>query len=328
MRSVHPARRRAFLGALGGAAALAAFSPARAQAGFPNKPVKIIVGAAAGGNNDTLARIIAQGLTEKWGQPVVVENKVGANNLIATIALQASPPDGYTLMLNSIGAMTMLPVTQGKRFEPSGYTSVAFTSEFPILAVTAANAPWTDLRAFVAAARAQPGKLSYASSGIGSMNHLQGEYIKMVTKTDIQHIPYKGDASALADVLSGTVSVGLLGMGGVASLLQKGDLKALATLSGARSPSLPQLPTAKEQGIEVVVPVWNGVIGPPGMAQPLVDKINRDINEVMVIPALQPRFATLGLLPRPESAAWFTGFVNDEYLRWSGFVKTAGIKLN
>lgn len=322
----HQALRWAAAGAVAAFASLYAHS-ALAQA-FPSKPVTIIVAAAAGGSSDITARAVADGLQARWKQPVVVENKAGANGFVAAQALRKSAPDGYTLMLGSIGQMMLNPIQHGAEWEPNrAYTMVGQVSKTYMVMVTAPNTPYNNLREFAAFAKANPGKVSYSSSGVGSLMHIAGDVLKRQSGSDIAHVPYRGEAPALTDLMAGTVSAGFVVAGTAVPAVQGGKLKALATSDSERAPALPGVLTAQEQGFDVVMPVWNGIVAPPGMSAALVNQINADVNAVLRSDAFNARMAKLDISAAPTSPEQFARFVTDQATRWREAVEAGGIEL-
>lgn len=297
-------------------------------ANYPDRPVTLYVYAAPGGSSDLTARLIAERLSQKWGQPIVVENKLGANGMIATNALLASKSDGYTLMLGSVGQMALNPIRYGKAMDPvTAFTLVAqLTTTFMVM-ITAPDKPFSDLNEYVTYAKAHPGTLSYSSSGVGSLNHIAGAAVGSGTGTEMVHIPYKGESHAVIDLLSGRVSTGFVVASTAIPLVKSGKAKALAISEQARSPFLPDVPTTVEQGINVDAAVWNGIIGPPGMPQEVVEIINRDVNEILHHATTTTRLAEMGMVAAPHTPKEFVDMASQEVAKWSGYVTGANITL-
>lgn len=293
---------------------------------YPDKPVKILVYAAAGGSSDVTARVVAEGLSKKWGQPVLVENKLGANGMIATQALLASPSDGYTLMLGSVGQMTLNPIQHGKKYDPNtAFTLIAQLTETFMVMVAAPSQPFNNLQEYVAYAKKHPKALSYSSSGIGSLNHIAGESMVQLANVDVVHVPYKGESQAVSDLLTGRVSTGFVVASTAIPLVRSGKLKAVAIPENTRQKTLPQVLTTVEQGVNVTMPVWNGFIGPAGMSGELVQKLNQDINQVLSDEAVKARLADMGMTATPRTPALFSEMVRKEVGKWSDYVARTGI---
>lgn len=295
---------------------------------YPTKPVTLLVAAAAGGSSDITARAVADGLQKSWGQPVIVENRPGANGFVAAQALTKSAADGYTLMLGSIGQMMLNPIQHGPDWKPNtAYSLVGQVSKTYMVMVAAPNAPYNDLKEYVDYARSNVGKVSYSSSGVGSLMHIAGAVINREAGADLAHIPYRGEAPALVDLMAGTVSAGFVVAGTAVPLVKGGKLKALAVSDGERAPTLPEVRTAREFGFDVVMPVWNGIVGPAGMAPSLVQKINADLNSVLKSAAFHEAMTRIDITPAPTSSQQFSEFVADQASRWEQAIKTTGIEL-
>lgn len=295
---------------------------------FPAKPVTIIVAAAAGGSSDITARAVAEGLQARWKQPVVVDNKAGANGFVAAQALRKSAPDGYTLMLGSVGQMMLNPIQHGNDWLPeSAYTMVGQVSKTYMVMVAAPAAPYKDLREYVSYAKSNAGKASYSSSGVGSLMHIAGDAVRRQAGADIAHVPYKGEALALTDIIAGNVSAGFVVAGTAVPFVQSGKLKALAISDTERAPALPNVQTATEQGFDVAMPVWNGIVGPNGMPAALVAQINSDLNEVLRSESFRQKMLKIDITPAPTSSDQFGRFVADQSVRWKNAVVAGGIEL-
>jgi tripartite-type tricarboxylate transporter receptor subunit TctC len=300
-------------------------TPGAAQT-YPDKPVKILVYAAAGGSSDTTARVVAERLSKKWGQSVVVENKLGANGMIATQALLASPPDGYTLMLGSVGQMALNPLQYGKKYDPnSAFTLVAQLTDTFMVMVAAPSQPFNNLREYIAYAKEHPKTLSYTSSGVGSLNHIASESIRQIADVEVVHVAYKGESQAVTDLLTGRVSSGFVVASTGIPMVRSGKLKALAVPEKTRPQTLPNVPTTVEQGVDVTMPVWNGIIAPPGMSAALVQQLNRDINQVLSDEAVKARLADMGMTATPRTPVQFSEMVRGEVRKWGDYVARTGI---
>ena len=250
---------------------------------YPTKPVRLIVPFPAGGSSDVVARFIAQGLSEKMGQQFVVENRAGAAGNLATDAVAKAAPDGYTLGLSTSGPLAnnkflynAMPYDSEKAFTP-----VVLVGEIPLVIVVNPAVPAKNLKEFVELARREPGKQSIGHPGNGTIGHLALELFKNTAKIDVLAVPYKGDTPGMSDLVGGAIQGFAPPVAASIANIQAGKMRALAVTSRARVPGLPDVPTAAEQGIELDAAVWFGVVGPAGMAKPMVDKLNAEINRLL-----------------------------------------------
>jgi tripartite-type tricarboxylate transporter receptor subunit TctC len=319
--------RRHFLHLAAGAAALPAFSRIAAAQGYPARPVHWIVSFTAGGPNDTVARVIGQYLSERLGQQFIIENKVGAGGNIGMAAVLGSPPDGYTIAFaapnNAINASLYekLPFDFIRDSVP-----VAGTMLLTNVMVVHPDVPAKTVAEFIAYAKANPGKINMASSGSGTSVHMSGELFKVMTGVNMQHVPYRGSAPALQDLLTNRVQVIFDNLPGSISHIRAGTLRALAVTAGKRSPALPDVPTIGETvpGYEAVV--WYGIVAPKGTPPQIVDTLNKAVNEVLADPKLKARLAELGGEPMPMTPAQFGKLIADETEKWAKVVKFSGAK--
>ena len=250
---------------------------------YPTKPVRLIVPFPAGGSSDVVARFIAQGLSEKMGQQFVVENRAGAAGNLATDAVAKAAPDGYTLGLSTSGPLAnnkflykAMPYDSEKAFTP-----VVLVGEIPLVIVVNLAVPAKNLKEFVELARREPGKQSIGHPGNGTIGHLALELFKNTAKIDVLAVPYKGDTPGMSDLVGGAIQGFAAPVAAFIPNIQAGKMRALAVTSRARVPGLPDVPTAAEQGIDLDAAVWFGVVGPAGMAKPMVDKLNAEINRLL-----------------------------------------------
>ncbi len=313
------------------AAALAAlfFSLAAfAQGNFPSRPVHIIVPFPAGGVADLLPRMIGEKLSVKWGQAVIVENKAGASGNIGMAEVARAAPDGYTLALAPAGNLTVnpllftnLPFDTHKAFAP--VTDLAASPN--VLAVNPA-VPAKTFPELIAYAKAHPGKLNFASPGDGSGAHLAGELLKLDAGINMVHIPYKGLAPAVNDLLAGNVQMMFAGISTVLPHIKAGRLRPLAIASLERSPQLPDVPTVAESGYPgFEVTSWYGIVAPAGTPQALIDKIRHDMVEALHAPDVQARLSSLGLEPIGDTPQHFAATIQAETRKWDDIVKRAHI---
>ena len=300
---------------------------ARAQ-DYPKRPVRILVGFLAGGPIDTAARLIADGLGQLWGSPVVVENRPGANSRIAIDQLRAAAPDGYTLLLGTNGAMTVTPPLHGLTVEQAlqGMQPLAFAIDYPYLVVTSPESPLTDIAGLVRYAKERPGSVTYASPGIGAVNHLAVEDFAVRAGISLVHVPYNGDAGSLQDLMAGRVMFGF--NSAAQALVRQGKLRALAATSRARIAEFPVVPTLSESGFEdFVVTPWGAVFGPSDIPAPIVQRINTDVRTVLERPEGQRRLGELGYRTEAMSPGELAAWIGKDFRRWETIIKRAGLKL-
>jgi tripartite-type tricarboxylate transporter receptor subunit TctC len=297
---------------------------------FPQRPIRLVVTFPPGGGTDVLARILGLQLSEAWAEQVVIDNRPGASGNIGAEIVARANPDGYTLlMVNSSFAMNAglyakLPFDSLRDF--SAIARVASTAGIvaahPSLAVTSVS----DL---IARARAQPGKLAYSSCGSGTPQHLSGELLKFMAKIDMTHVPYKGCAPALADGLSGQVSLIFNTVPNVMPHARAGRLRALAVTSGRRFPLEPELPTVAEAGLKGYdVDQWFAVLGPAGIAPAIADKLNREIVRIVNAQALRERLIAQNFVPAPSSGEELARILKDDVARWSKLIRQVGIRID
>jgi tripartite-type tricarboxylate transporter receptor subunit TctC len=319
--------RRHFLHLAVGAAALPAFSRIAAAQGYPARPVHWIVSFTAGGPNDTVARVIGQYLSERLGQQFIIENKVGAGGNIGMAAVLSSAPDGYTIAFaapnNAINASLYekLPFDFIRDSVP-----VAGTMLLTNVMVVHPDVPAKTVAEFIAYAKANPGKINMASSGSGTSVHMSGELFKAMTGVNMQHVPYRGSAPALQDLLTNRVQVIFDNLPGSISHIKAGTLRALGVTAGKRSQALPDVPTIGDTvpGYEAVV--WYGIVAPKGTPPEIVDTLNKAVNDVLADPKLKARLAELGGEPMPMTPAQFGKLIADETEKWAKVVKFSGAK--
>lgn len=303
---------------------------AGAQASYPDKPIRLLVPFAAGGTTSTLARALADRMSRALGQPFIVDNRPGAGGNIAMEAAARSAPDGYTLLMGPVG-MAINPALYPKLnfdpvkdFAPIGlYGGVA-----NILAVNAAL-PIHSVKELIAYAKAHPGKLSQGSSGNGSSSHLAGEMLKASAGIDILHVPYKGGAPAMTDVLAGQTSMLFDQVPAVLPHVHSGKVRALAVTTAQRSSAAPDIPTMAEAGVPGYdVNVWFGLLAPTGTPNPIITRLNAEMNKALHDPEFRASLVKMGVDPMPSAPAEFEAFLRAELRRWARIVKTSGAKLD
>jgi len=301
-------------------------STASVQA-YPNKPIRYVVGLAAGGPTDVLARIFAAKLSEVLGQPIIVENRVGAGGSIAADIVAKANPDGYTLFnagntlaINSV-LRKNLPYDAVRDFAP-----VALLMTVPNVLIVHPSVPAKSVAELVAYARANPGKINYGSSGVGASPHLSMELLKSMTGIDLVHVPYKGSAPAMVDLLGGQIRAMFDNLPGQIANIRSGKVRALGVSSAQRNVHVPDVPTIMESGVpgfEVVV--WYGMWAPAGVPKAIVAKLNAAAVQVMNMPDVRQRVAELGTDPAPSTPAHLGAMLKSELEKWSKVVKDAGI---
>jgi tripartite-type tricarboxylate transporter receptor subunit TctC len=319
--------------------ALAALAPlgfAQGAAGWPNKPVRIVVPFAPGGTTDILARALAPELSKAFGQTFVIENKPGAGGNTGADLVAKSPPDGYTLLMGTVGTQSInpslypkMPYDAVKDFAPI----TLFAGVPNVLVINPAKAQAmkiTDVKSLIAYAKANPGKLNMASSGNGTSIHLSGELFKSMTGTYMVHFPYRGSGPALLDLIGGTMDVMFDNLPSALPQIKAGKLTALAVTSGERSVALPDVPTIAEAG-----PVkgfeassWFGLLAPAGTPPEIVNRLQQETAKALATPALKERLVSQGAIPSGNTPAQFTQFIAAEAKKWAQVVKTSGAKVD
>lgn len=321
-------KRRDFLSATA-AGALATALPHEAFAqSYPNKPIKFIIGFGPGGATDVIGRLMAKKISDALGQPIVIENKAGGSSNIGAEAVFRAAPDGYTFYVCAITSainvslFPKLPFDFAKDFEP-----VALFANVPNLLVVHPSVKANSVQELIALARSAPGKLSYASSGSGTSIHLSAELFKTLTKTDMVHVPYKGSAQAMVDMLGGQVQVMFDNMPSALPHAKAGKLRALAVTSAQRSPSAPEIPTIIESGVpDFDVQSWFGLVAPKGTPKDIITRINAEAVKALASADIKERFMELGAVAGPMSPDEFGNYIKSEITRWAEVVKTSGAK--
>ena len=323
-------RRLACLGAIALAAAALTPGLAWSQAGFPNRPVKVIVTFPPGGTPDIYGRIMAQELTNLWKQSVVVENKTGASGTIGTDFVAKSAPDGYTLLFAADASITIAPnLIPNTPYNPvRDLTPIINVASGPFVMMAHPSFPANDIKGLIALAKQQPGKISYASSGAGGQQHLSMEMVKHMAGLNISHIPYKGFGQGINDVMAGHVPLIFGGITASIQITKGGKLKALGVTSAKRSRALPDVPAIAETLPGFRVEAWYGFMGPPGMPKELVKKINDDVASILRRPDFQARIAADAMEVIGGSPEEFGAQVRDDLQEWGKLIKASQIKMD
>ncbi|CAB3853230.1 Bug family tripartite tricarboxylate transporter substrate binding protein [Achromobacter anxifer] len=308
------------------ATAASAFAMGSAHAAYPDKPVRIVVGFSAGGTTDVIARIMAKELTESLGQSFVVENKPGAGSNIATDQVQRAAPDGYTLLFVAVTSAINQTLYKNVTFDlTKDFTPVALGAKVPNILVVNPQVPVKTVQELVEYAKKNPGKLAFASSGSGTSIHMAGELFKMQTGIDVLHVPYKGSAPAVTDLIGGQVQFMFDNMPSSWPHVQSGKLRALAVTTTERSKSAPDVPTMKESGFaNFDVSSWFGLIAPKGTPPEVVDKLNAAMVKALDKPEVQLSFEKLGAVGVKTTPAEFGQFIKSEVEGWAPVVKASG----
>ena len=309
-------------------AALAAFALQGHAQGYPNKPVRLIIAFTPGSSTDIVGRAVAAKLSEFWGQPVLAENRVGAGGSIGSAAVVKMAPDGYTLLANSSAHVANPSIYASLPYDTlKDFTNIAPLAGGPNVLFVGPGTGWKTFADFLAAAKANPGKLNFSSAGIGSGTHFNLEKLKLMAGIDVTHVPYKGTPEAIADTIAGRVCCYFAPINAALPHVRGGRAVALAVSSAKRSSLLPDVPTIAQAGVPGFdYTLWIGLWGPPGMPADVVDKINKTVNRVLASPDLAERLTNLGTLPMNMSSADFTRFVRSEVEDTARVLKAAGIK--
>jgi tripartite-type tricarboxylate transporter receptor subunit TctC len=316
--------RRRFLTLAG--AAMAAPSLAWSQA-YPVRPVHVVVGFAAGGGADIMARLIGQAVSERLGQQIVVDNRPGAGTNIATEVVAKAAPDGYTLLLANSPNSINTTLYDNLSFDfTRDIVPVASIGRVPLVMVVNPALPANTVPEFIAYAKANPGKVNMGSGGNGAPDHMSGELFKAMAGVGILHVPYRGVAPAIADLLGGQVQVIFGTMPAVIALVKSGRLRALAVTTAARSDQLPDVPAMGELVPGYEASQWYGISAPKGTPADVIERLNRETNAVLADPKMQARLAELGASVLPGSPADFGKLVADETAKWAKVVKLSGVK--
>lgn len=298
-----------------------------AAAGYPDKPIKIIVSVPAGGGVDTVTRIIGEGLHKKLGQPVVIENRAGAGGNIGAESVYTSAPDGYTLLASQPSPITVNPLLYKKmNFDPTKFEPVAIMTTIANVLLVRNDFPAKTAQEFIAYCKAHPGQVNYASQGIGTTSHLTAELFQTVTGTKLVHVPFKGTAPALNSLAGGHVDMIFMELASALRLHQGGKARILAAATKERIPSLPDVPTFAEAGVkDFESGTWNAISAPPKTPKAIVEKLNKAINEVLKEPDVIAHFAKVNLHAAKGSPAEAKAFIQKETKDWGDVIKQAHV---
>ena len=303
-------------------------APAQAQ-NYPAKPIHILVPYAPGGISDIASRILGAKLTEAWGQQVLVENRPGGNGFIAMAAAAKAAPDGYTMVMATGGDVAINPAMfKEMPYDVEGdLAPIAMVSDAPLVLAAHAGAPYNTVADVIAAAKAQPGRISVATPGNGSINQIVLEWMALNTGTQFQHIPYKGGAPAAAALAAGDIPLGVLASSSVAPHVKSGRVRVLAVTMAKRSTLNPEWPTLQQEGVkEIDASNWTALFAPKATPQPVIDKLNAEVVKILNMPDVKERFAGGGVVTIPSSAAELDARVKQEAERFRAIVQKANIR--
>jgi tripartite-type tricarboxylate transporter receptor subunit TctC len=311
-------------------ACLAAVNASPANAVFPEKPIRIIVGFTPGGTADSVARLLASSMGPKLGQTIVVENKPGANGLLATDFVQRAAPDGYTIFFTSIGHAVNPALYKDAKYDPvKDFTPIGQVLTAPNILVVPGNSPFNTVKDLITYAKANPGKLDFASSGSGASVHLSGELFKQIAGIEMTHVPYKGTGSLLPDLISGTVSMSFPNLPSAMPMIQNGKLKALGVTTAKRSGAAPNINTLAEAGVTGYdMSTWYGLVGPANMPADVVKRLNQELRNVLQDPQVRSKMITQGVDPVTGTPEAFASFIQEETKSWAQLLKKIKVDLN
>lgn len=298
---------------------------------FPDRPVTLVVPFPPGGGTDAGARLIAQKLSTRWGQSVIIDNKAGAAGMVGSELVSRAKPDGYTLLIGNIGTFSINPSLYKKMpYDPDkAFAPISMIAELPFFMLVTPSMKANNVKEFIAFAKANPGAVTYASSGSGSGPHLAGEMFEKATGLDMMHVPYKGGGPAAADVMAGHVNMYFSTVLESIGSVKAGKLKALATSSLTRSPAMPELPTIAESGIPGFdAASWIGIVAPAGTPPALVDKISADIRAVVLEQDTKQTLIQQGATPMPLTPAAFKARIESDRLRYAKVIKDGNVQVD
>ncbi|MEO8976751.1 MAG: tripartite tricarboxylate transporter substrate binding protein [Casimicrobiaceae bacterium] len=295
---------------------------------YPDRPIKLYVGFAAGGATDLLARIVAEKLSDRMGQQVIVENRAGAGGVVATGIVAKSAPDGYSLIMVSASHAINVSLQKSLPYDAiSDFAPVALVGAITNVLVVNPSLPVKSVAEYIALAKAKPGTINFSSAGVGSSSHLAGELFKSMAAIDIRHVPYKGTADAVRDLISGQVQSSVDSVSAFLPYIRNGQLRVLGVADLKRSALLPDVPTISEAGLPgYEVNAWVGVLAPARTPQSIVERLNHEINTVLGLPDVRKQFQQLGAHTIVATPVEFAGLIKSDIAKFAMIVKTAGVK--
>jgi tripartite-type tricarboxylate transporter receptor subunit TctC len=316
------------LGALATGLSVLLWSASATAQDFPSKPIRLIVPFPAGGPNDIIARVVGQRMSELIRQPVLIDNRGGQAGVLGTDAVAKSNPDGYTIGITSASSLAISPSMEKVPYDArKDFAPVTLVVTVPEMLVVTSNVPAKNMDELVALAKAQPGKLNFASAGVGGLPHLAGELLKLTAKIDIVHVPYRGAAPAINDLLGQQVQMTFLDLPVILPHIKAGTLRPIALGARARAPTAPDVPTTAEVGMpDLLIENWYGMIAPAKTPEKIVATLNRIANEAMADPGVKQKLADQGLTVAGDTPEHFRGFIETETAKWAKVIKDAGVE--
>ena len=295
---------------------------------FPSKPIRLIVPFPAGGPNDIIARVVGQRMSELIRQPVLIDNRGGQAGVLGTDAVAKANPDGYTIGITSASSLAISPSMEKVPYDArKDFAPVTLVVTVPEMPVVTSNVPAKNMDELVALAKAQPGTLNFASAGVGGLPHLAGELLKLTAKLDIVHVPYRGAAPAINDLLGQQVQMTFLDLPVILPHIKAGTLRPIALGARARAPTAPDVPTTAEVGMpDLLIENWYGMIAPAKTPEKIVASLNRIANEAMADPGVKQKLADQGLTVAGDTPEHFRGFIETETAKWAKVIKDAGVE--
>jgi tripartite-type tricarboxylate transporter receptor subunit TctC len=296
---------------------------------FPSKPIKLIVPFPPGGPNDIIARVVGQRMSELMKQPVLIDNRGGQAGVLGTDAVAKSNPDGYTIGIVSASALSINPTFEKVAYNvATDFAPITLVATVPEMLVVASNVPANNMAELVALVKAQPGKLNFASAGVGGMPHLAGELLKQTAKLDMVHVPYRGAAPAINDLLGQQVQMAFLDLPVLLPHIKAGTLRGIALGAPQRSPTAPDVPTTAEVGMpDILIENWYGMVAPAKTPEAIVATLNRVANEAMADPSVKEKLADQGLTLAGDTPEQFRKYIETETTKWAKVIKDAGVEM-
>ncbi|WP_395702124.1 Bug family tripartite tricarboxylate transporter substrate binding protein [Aquabacterium sp.] len=323
-----PGRRRC-LRAMAAGGLAAALAPARAAA-YPSRPIRLIVPSAAGGSPDAICRVLADGLLGLLGQPLIIDNKPGAGGGIGMAELARAEPDGYTLAYANVVTLAINRSLYAKLpYDPDALTGIAITGTVQNALVVRNELPVKSVAGLIALARARPGSLTMGSAGNGTTGHLGGELFKALTNTYIVHVPYRGSPAAVQDLIGGQIDLMFDNLSSIGPHIRNGRVRALAVSGARRSPIFPELPTMQEAGVaHYETTAWGGLVGPRGLPDEVVQRLNREVNRAIQLPAIRERYQQLAVETMASPPSLIMAMAKVETPRWADVIKRSGARVD
>ncbi len=316
-------------GALAAALSVLLWPALAAAQDFPNKPIRLIVPFPAGGPNDIIARVVGQRMSELTKQPVLIDNRGGQAGVLGTDAVAKANPDGYTIGIVSASALVISPTMEKVPYDVGrDFAPVTLAVTVPEMLIVASNFPANNMAELVALAKAQPGKFNFASAGVGGLPHLAGELLKLTAKIDIVHVPYRGAAPAINDLLGQQVQMAFLDLPVLLPHIKAGTLRPIALGAPQRAPTAPDVPTTAEVGMpDILIENWYGMVAPAKTPNNIIAALNRIANEAMADPSVKEKLADQGLTVAGDTPEHFRGYIEAETKKWARVIKDAGVEM-